>query len=127
MRIVKEEIFGPVVVVSRFKDEADILHKANDTMYGLAAAVFSRDISRALKTANALKAGTVWVYVPLPSSSLRRRLISFVLAATATTSSTPRFPSEATSNPVSDASSESTPSPTTLRSSRYVLSSFFIV
>jgi aldehyde dehydrogenase (NAD+) len=61
MRIVKEEIFGPVLVVAKFKDEKDIIEKANDTMYGLAAAVFSRDISRALKTANALKAGTVWV------------------------------------------------------------------
>ncbi|SCZ99326.1 BZ3500_MvSof-1268-A1-R1_Chr3-1g05949 [Microbotryum saponariae] len=61
MKIVKEEIFGPVVVVAKFKDEADVIAQANDTMYGLAAAVFSRDISRAIKTANAVKAGTVWV------------------------------------------------------------------
>jgi len=61
MRIVKEEIFGPVVVVSRFKDDADIIEQANDTMYGLAAAVFSRDISHAINIAHALKAGTVWV------------------------------------------------------------------
>lgn len=61
MRIVKEEIFGPVVVVAKFKDEADIIAQANDTMYGLAAAVFSRDVSRALNTAKQLKAGTVWV------------------------------------------------------------------
>ncbi|KAI5477666.1 aldehyde dehydrogenase (NAD) [Pseudohyphozyma bogoriensis] len=61
MRIVKEEIFGPVIVVSKFKDEADLLQLANDSMYGLAAAVFSRDISRALSVANKLKAGTVWV------------------------------------------------------------------
>ncbi|KAJ3017778.1 aldehyde dehydrogenase (NAD(P)(+)) ald5 [Thoreauomyces humboldtii] len=61
MRIVKEEIFGPVVVVSRFKDDKDIVAMANDSMYGLAAAVFSRDVSRALTTAHALKAGTVWV------------------------------------------------------------------
>lgn len=61
MRIVKEEIFGPVVVVSKFKDEADIIAQANDSMYGLAAAVFSRDITRAISTAHKLQAGTVWV------------------------------------------------------------------
>ncbi|OSX56185.1 hypothetical protein POSPLADRAFT_1062875 [Postia placenta MAD-698-R-SB12] len=61
MRIVKEEIFGPVGVVIKFRDEDDILAQANDTVYGLAAAVFTRDINKAVRTANALKAGTVWV------------------------------------------------------------------
>ncbi|EJT99149.1 aldehyde dehydrogenase [Dacryopinax primogenitus] len=61
MKIVREEIFGPVVVVVKFKDEDDILHQANDTFYGLAAAVFSRDISRAILVASRLQAGTVWV------------------------------------------------------------------
>merc|ERR1711881_232401 len=61
MRIAKEEIFGPVVVVQTFKDDNDIIHKANDTFYGLAAAVFSRDISHALSTAKKLHAGTVWI------------------------------------------------------------------
>jgi len=61
MKIVKEEIFGPVVVVSKFHDEDDILAQANDTFYGLAAAVFSRDISRAILVANRLQAGTVWI------------------------------------------------------------------
>ncbi|SPO38388.1 indole-3-acetaldehyde dehydrogenase [Pseudozyma flocculosa] len=60
-KIAREEIFGPVVVVSKFKDEKELLRIANDTMYGLAAAVFSRDISRAIETAHKLKAGTVWV------------------------------------------------------------------
>jgi len=60
-RIVKEEIFGPVVVVIKFKDEEDLLKQANDTVYGLAAAVFSRDISRAINVAHKLQAGTVWV------------------------------------------------------------------
>ncbi|SPO25629.1 probable indole-3-acetaldehyde dehydrogenase [Ustilago trichophora] len=60
-KIAKEEIFGPVVVVSKFKDEKDLIRIANDSIYGLAAAVFSRDISRALETAHKLKAGTVWV------------------------------------------------------------------
>jgi len=61
MKIVQEEIFGPVGCVAKFENEADIIAMANDTMYGLAAAVFSRDITRALGTAHKIKAGTVWV------------------------------------------------------------------
>ncbi|KAG8811116.1 hypothetical protein FRC17_002623 [Serendipita sp. 399] len=61
MKIVKEEIFGPVVVISKFEDEEDIIHQANNSMYGLAAAVFSKDITRALTVANRLQAGTVWL------------------------------------------------------------------
>ncbi|KAI6042816.1 aldehyde dehydrogenase [Pisolithus marmoratus] len=61
MRIVKEEIFGPVSVVIKFKDEEDVVRQANDTVYGLAAAVFTRDVNRAITTAHKLKAGTVWV------------------------------------------------------------------
>jgi len=60
-RIRNEEIFGPVVVVIKFDDEKDLIRQANDTVYGLAAAVFSRDISRAIDTAHKLHAGTVWV------------------------------------------------------------------
>jgi len=61
MKIVREEIFGPVGVVIKFDDEADVIKQANDTMYGLAAAVFTQDINRALETAHKLKAGTAWV------------------------------------------------------------------
>jgi len=61
MKIVQEEIFGPVGVVIKFKDEDDVIKQANDTVYGLAAAVFSKNINRALKTAHKLKAGTAWV------------------------------------------------------------------
>ncbi|KAF9779771.1 NAD-dependent aldehyde dehydrogenase [Thelephora terrestris] len=61
MKIVQEEIFGPVAVVIKFEDEDDVVRQANDTLYGLAAAVFSKDIDRALQTVNKLKAGTVWV------------------------------------------------------------------
>lgn len=50
-----------VVVVAKFKDQDDLIALANDSMYGLAAAVFSQDITKALTTANALHAGTVWV------------------------------------------------------------------
>ena len=61
MRVFQEEIFGPVGVVIKFKDEDDVIHQANDTVYGLAAAVFTRDLNKAVRTANKLKAGTVWV------------------------------------------------------------------
>ncbi|KAI0033624.1 aldehyde dehydrogenase domain-containing protein [Vararia minispora EC-137] len=61
MRIVREEIFGPVGVVIKFTDEEDVIRQANDTEYGLASAVFSRDIDRALKVAHRLQAGTAWV------------------------------------------------------------------
>ncbi|KAG8979344.1 aldehyde dehydrogenase (NAD(P)(+)) ald5 [Tulasnella sp. JGI-2019a] len=61
MAIVKDEIFGPVVVVSKFKTDEEVITIANDSVYGLAAAVFSRDISRAIRLAHALHAGTVWV------------------------------------------------------------------
>ena len=61
MKIIQEEIFGPVVAVAKFEDEADIIRQANDSVYGLAAAVFSRDVSRAIGVAHKLHAGTVWV------------------------------------------------------------------
>jgi acyl-CoA reductase-like NAD-dependent aldehyde dehydrogenase len=61
MRIAREEIFGPVGAAIAFKDENDAVFQGNDTTYGLAAAVWTRDISRAHKVARALKAGTVWI------------------------------------------------------------------
>jgi acyl-CoA reductase-like NAD-dependent aldehyde dehydrogenase len=62
MTIAREEIFGPVLAMMRFSDgEAGAIALANDTIYGLAAAVWSRDIKKALRTAHAIRAGTVWV------------------------------------------------------------------
>ena len=61
MRISQEEIFGPVVSVIRFKDEADALRIANGTAYSLAAGVWSRDIGRVQRFAKKVKAGTVWI------------------------------------------------------------------
>lgn len=61
MRIVQEEIFGPVGVVIKFDDDDDVIHQANDTVYGLAAAIFTKNIDRALRTSQALRAGTTWV------------------------------------------------------------------
>jgi aldehyde dehydrogenase (NAD+) len=61
MRIAQEEIFGPVVSVLRFRDEAEAVRLANGTPYSLAAAVWSRDIDRVHRVAGRLRAGTVWI------------------------------------------------------------------
>ncbi|KAG0139642.1 hypothetical protein CROQUDRAFT_675031 [Cronartium quercuum f. sp. fusiforme G11] len=61
MKIFREEIFGPVLVIMKFSNEDDIVNLANDTIYGLAAAVFTKDVNRALRVANRLQVGTVWV------------------------------------------------------------------
>ncbi len=61
MRIAQEEVFGPVLSVIGFDDEADAVRIANDVIYGLAAGVWTTDISRALRVSKALRAGTVWI------------------------------------------------------------------
>ena len=61
MKVVQEEIFGPVLVAMPFDDPNQIVATANDSRYGLAAGVFTRDIARAYRTAAQLKAGTVWI------------------------------------------------------------------
>jgi len=60
MRVFQEEIFGPVLAVTTFKDEHEALRIANDTMYGLGAGVWTRDGSRAFRVGRAIKAGRVW-------------------------------------------------------------------
>jgi phenylacetaldehyde dehydrogenase len=61
MKVEREEIFGPVVAAIPFDDPAEIVPVANETNYGLAAGVFTRDVSRAYRTAQRLRAGTVWI------------------------------------------------------------------
>ena len=61
MSIVREEIFGPVMSVLTFDDEAEVVARANDTEFGLAAGVFTRDIQRAHRVVAALEAGTIWI------------------------------------------------------------------
>lgn len=60
MRVFQEEIFGPVIAVTTFKDEAEALEIANDTEYGLGAGVWTRDINRAYRMGRGIKAGRVW-------------------------------------------------------------------
>jgi betaine-aldehyde dehydrogenase len=59
--MIQNEIFGPVITVQRFSDEAEAIKWANGTPYGLAASVWTRDIGRALRVTNAIKFGAVWV------------------------------------------------------------------
>jgi acyl-CoA reductase-like NAD-dependent aldehyde dehydrogenase len=61
MKIVREEIFGPVVCAIPFKDPNEVVEAGNDTAYGLAAAVWTHDIQKAHRLAESLKAGTVWI------------------------------------------------------------------
>jgi acyl-CoA reductase-like NAD-dependent aldehyde dehydrogenase len=60
-KIAREEIFGPVLVATRFDDLDDVLRIANDTQYGLGSGVFSRDIGKAHRIAKRLRAGNVWI------------------------------------------------------------------
>ena len=61
MKIVREEIFGPVVVLTAFDTEEEVIESANDSAYGLSSGVFTTNLNRAHRVAAALKAGTIWV------------------------------------------------------------------
>ncbi len=67
--IVQSEVFGPVIVVSRFKTEEEVIAKANGVVYGLAASVWTRDVFKAMRAGRDLKFGTVWVNDHLPLTS----------------------------------------------------------
>jgi aldehyde dehydrogenase (NAD+) len=61
MKIAREEIFGPVMNILKFKDVNEVIRRGNQTFFGLAAAVWTRDIAKAHRLANGLRAGTVWI------------------------------------------------------------------
>jgi acyl-CoA reductase-like NAD-dependent aldehyde dehydrogenase len=61
MKVYREEIFGPVACITRYCDNDDVIAMANDNNYGLAASVWTRDIEKGMKAANAIEAGTIWV------------------------------------------------------------------
>ncbi|KII83929.1 hypothetical protein PLICRDRAFT_46703 [Plicaturopsis crispa FD-325 SS-3] len=91
MKIVREEIFGPVAVVSKFKTEEEAIELANDSNYGLASSIFSTNINTAIRVAHAIEAGTAWVncanfpepYIPtggFKQSGIGRELGEYALA-----------------------------------------------
>jgi betaine-aldehyde dehydrogenase len=67
--IVQNEVFGPVLTVQEFEDEAQALRMGNDVLYGLAASVFTREIGRAMRISSQLEFGTVWINDHLPLAS----------------------------------------------------------
>jgi aldehyde dehydrogenase (NAD+) len=72
MKASREEVFGPFVVVQSFKTEDEVIEKANDTEYGLGAAVFTKDIVRGHRVAGEIQAGMVWVSVDLKHTSFEQ-------------------------------------------------------
>jgi betaine-aldehyde dehydrogenase len=69
--IIQSEVFGPVITINSFKDEAQAVTMGNDVVYGLASSVFTKDVGRAMRVAAQLEFGTVWVndHIPLASET----------------------------------------------------------
>ena len=71
MRVAQEEIFGPVVVVQKFKDEEEVIRLANDSIYGLGGGVFTTNINKAIRVARGIETGRMWVntYNQIPAGA----------------------------------------------------------
>ncbi|MDD3165226.1 MAG: aldehyde dehydrogenase family protein [Oscillospiraceae bacterium] len=71
MRVAQEEIFGPVAVIIKFKDEKEVIDMANDSVYGLGGAVWTRDINRAIRVCRGIQTGRMWVntYNAIPAGA----------------------------------------------------------
>ena len=71
MRIAKEEIFGPVAVVIKFKTEDEVIKMANDSDYGLGGGVWTKDITKAIRVSRAVETGRMWVntYNQIPAGA----------------------------------------------------------
>ena len=69
--IIQDEVFGPVITINSFKDEAQAIELGNDVVFGLASSVFTKDVARAMRVAARLEFGTVWVndHIPLASEA----------------------------------------------------------